>query len=350
MKNLMILGLAMASIASLASCSSDETVDTPAGKAIQFSGAFVDKSTRSTVDPSFTTETLADFNVYGWVAKDGTSAKIFDDVKVSKGDNGDWTYTDLQYWIAGGEYTFSAIKGDKDADGNENGTLTINSDDRVRVDAPNLAGFTSNGETDLIYGEANATGAATGNKKVAFTFQHQLAKVKFSFLNSTPSTAKIDAKVTEIKITNATQKGNVTLSNKSHGATWAGQEGEYELGFGAADQGNGYIGTSAATASTTEKLMIPTTGTTYNVEFTTEIFQNGVSIKTVTHKATITPEFQAGYAYNFTATLTADNIDPESALEPIEFTLTEVKAWEDGAEGTATITDQPKSETESDKD
>jgi hypothetical protein len=337
MKNLMILGLAMASIASLASCSSDETVDTPAGKAIQFSGAFVDKSTRSTEDPSFTTETLEDFNVYGWVAKDETSAQIFDNVKVSKSGS-DWTYENLQYWIAGGQYTFSAIKG-------ENGTISLN-DNGARVATPSITGFTSDGETDLIYGEAEATGAASGNAKVAFTFQHQLAKVKFSFLNSTPSTASIDAKVTSIKITDATKTGKVELSNTIHGAAWSDQDGAYELGFGDADQGDDFIGKTTATASTNEKLMIPVSGTTYNVEFTTEIFQNGVSIKTVTHKATITPTFQAGYAYNFTATLTEENIDPESALEPIEFTLTEVKAWENGAEGTATITEQTKSETE----
>ena len=51
MKKVFFLGIAAATM--LASCSKNETVDVPQGKAIGFSNTFVDNATRSVVDPSF---------------------------------------------------------------------------------------------------------------------------------------------------------------------------------------------------------------------------------------------------------------------------------------------------------
>ena len=79
MKKLFMIGLA--ATAMLASCSNDETVEMAQSKAIGFSNAFVNNGTRSIVDPSFTTETLKDFAVYGFTQ----NGQIFKGDKVYKG-------------------------------------------------------------------------------------------------------------------------------------------------------------------------------------------------------------------------------------------------------------------------
>lgn len=72
MKKVFFLGIAAATM--LASCSKNETVDVPQGKAIGFSNTFVDNATRSVVDPSFTTTSLGNFAVYGFTQ----NGQIFD--------------------------------------------------------------------------------------------------------------------------------------------------------------------------------------------------------------------------------------------------------------------------------
>jgi hypothetical protein len=349
MKIQTILSLAMATVALFASCSSDEILDVPVDKTIQFSGAFVDNSTRAASDPSYTTDNLTSFNVYGWVAKDGTSAQIFNNVAVTKGTDNAWKYDDTQYWIAGGSYTFSAIKGYTAGD---DITFTIDNNGQ-RAASPKIAGFKSDGKTDLIYAEAGLDEAkASGNGAVAFTFQHQLAKVKFSFLNKTATSASIEAKITNIKITDAYETGTVVLSNTQHGASWSNQATgtSFSLDFGNAgtnktDNSVAKIGKTTATSSDNELLLIPTgDNPSYTVQFTTEIFQSGVSVKTVNRKATITQKLVAGYAYNFTAELDETNIDPDNKLEAITFTA-EVEDWPDWTAVDLTI---PAAEEEGD--
>lgn len=55
MNKVFLIGLA--ATAMMASCSSDDTVETSKQNAITFSNAFVDKSTRSNFDPSYTKTT-----------------------------------------------------------------------------------------------------------------------------------------------------------------------------------------------------------------------------------------------------------------------------------------------------
>lgn len=103
MKKVFFLGIAAATM--LASCSKDETVDVPQGKAIGFSNTFVDNATRS-VDPSFTVATLPNFAVYGFTQ----NGQIFDGETVSSVNGGtSWTYSPTQYWVEGNQYAFAAI-------------------------------------------------------------------------------------------------------------------------------------------------------------------------------------------------------------------------------------------------
>jgi hypothetical protein len=90
----------------------------------------------------------------------------------------------------------------------------------------------------------------------------------------------------------------------------------------------------------------------YTVTFTTTLYQGGIEFTKVNHETTIKGlTLQPGYAYNFIATLTKDNIlgtdenNKDKELKPIEFDVTKVEDW-------ATTTDQelanyeaPKTET-----
>jgi hypothetical protein len=316
MKIQTILSLAMATVALFASCSSDEILDVPVDKTIQFSGAFVDNSTRAIINES---SDLTEFNVYGWETTNATTpstSQIFDEEPVSY-DKSTWSYENIQYWVEGYKYNFSAIAGG-------NGTISVVGANNTVTDYERkITSFTSDGKTDLLYAATSEITAAATNNPVAFTFEHQLAKVKFSFLNST-SGSSIQAKITDIKITNAYETGDVVLSSDQYGASWSNQSGTLLLEFG--DASSNPIGTTTATASEKEFLLIPSTSYTYTVQFTTEIIRNNETFKTVTREATITPELVAGYAYNFTAELNEDNIDPENALKAIEFTAS-VTNW-----------------------
>jgi hypothetical protein len=362
MKRKFLLCVSMTVFGLFASCSSDETVDIPAGRTIEFSGDFVNNNTRA----EYTTSNITKFNVYGWVSKKidantTQSGVIFNGDEVSK-TNGKWTYTNTQYWIDGGTYNFSALAGYTSG----NGTLTITNEKNARADKPTIKDFELNGGTeDLIYSDhpkaiSYTYSANTTPEAVAFTFQHQLSKVKFSFVSTLGG---LGIKVTDIKITDPFEKGTVELSNTQHGAVWTPEtrpeSGNKALDFGSAPTvDTDYVSTNSTTPSSTEpRFMIPAeskegAAIDYTVTFTTTLYQGGIEFTQVEHKTTIKAlTLEPGYAYNFIATLTKDNIlgtdenNKDKELKPIEFDVTKVEDW-------ATTTDQelanyeaPKTET-----
>jgi hypothetical protein len=191
MKKKVLFGLAGAALLAVG-CTNDETLEVSSTKEISFADAFVNNATKTTTDD------LTSFDVYGYVTKDNTSSQIFSGDEVSKSGT-DWTYTNTQYWIAGGNYVFAAVapheqKGVEVSVANSTTTTTIKD-------------FVSDGDIDLIYATQTATGLASGNKKVALTFNHLLSKVKFTFENGFPTNSNISLKVTGVKINNAYSKG-----------------------------------------------------------------------------------------------------------------------------------------------
>lgn len=332
MKKVLLMGLAAAAM--LASCSNDETLEMASPKAISFSNAFVNNGTRSIVDPSFTTETLGNFAVYGYTTNaTNSSALIFNGTEVKSTDKGaTWSYEDPLYWVPGNTYHFSAI-----APKNAN----------VTVANPSLTGgmigatvtFTSDGATDLLHAATVKQVAdevfMADVKPVGLTFNHQLAKVKFSFENAVG--AGYSVKVTNVKITDAYTTGTLTI-----GATnaWSGQTNNtLALDFGnvvaagAAANTAAEITNAASLETYNEKLMIPSeAAATYNVTFSVELLQNGVSVATADKKTTISGvALQLGYCYDFKASLTKDNVidDP---MKKIEFTVDGISPWNDGGE------------------
>lgn len=303
MKKLFFIGLA--ATAMLASCTNDETVDMPQGKAIGFS-AFVDKSTRAALD--VTTDNLTSFSVYGWRGDE----KIFDAQAVKKEGNA-WTYTPVQYWVGGANYVFEAVS--------PAASLTFNA-----INGASTITFVSDSETDLIYATASKdlsnedAELTTDPGVVSFTFGHLLSRVKFTFANGFAGDSKAQITVKDVKITNA---GSSAVYSKTSG--WGTATATSEVSF-ASDK----VANVAATkdAETEHKYLIPSNVKEYELTFTVEMIQ-GSATTTYNHTVKL-PDvtLEAGKSYDFKAELSVENISPEDKIFPIEFTAT-VTNWEE---------------------
>ena len=324
-KNLFFMGIAAAAM--LASCSNDEIVEMPQSKAISFNNAFVNNGTRSVVDPSFTKATLGSFAVYGFTQ----TGQIFDGQSVSSSNGGEtWTYMPPKYWIEGNTYTFAGIAPAETSVSNE-----IVSGDKVHM----IVNFTNeNGTTDLLYTAPDPVTVDEnflGNiQPVSMTFNHQLSKVKFSFVNNMGENYNI--KVTGVKITDAKETGMLTIGETNE---WSGQTGDVELDFGDVITEDDKDDNVAATIANgkegetyNERLMIPMDNSgIYTVTFSVELFDGVVSTHTYNHEVTIqNVELKPNFCYDFKATLTAKNItEPDDpTLKKIEFTVDNIEPWE----------------------
>lgn len=324
MKKIFLIGLTAAAM--MASCSNDETVEMVQQKAISFSNAFVNNGTRSVMDPSFTTDKLTDFAVYGFTQK----GQIFNGEKVSKGGNA-WSYDNVQYWVPGNTYTFGAIAPYSVAANVSKVALPENA---TKVEMEVAFTNTDAKQVDLLHAApSQITGVtATYTTPVSMTFNHQLSKVKFSFANAVG--AGYNVKVSNVKITDAFKEGTLTVA--AAGNTWDKQTDKtLELNFGnvvadgaTADEA-AVIANAATLESYNEKLMIPMGNTAkYTVTFTAELFKDNVPLGIYNHRVEIkNVEFKLGYCYNFKASLTDKNITGQDELNPIVFDVKKVEDW-----------------------
>lgn len=324
MKKIFLIGLTAAAM--MASCSNDETVEMAQQKAISFSNAFVNNGTRSIVDPSFTTENLTDFAVYGFTQ----SGQIFNGEKVSGTTSTGWSYDNVQYWVPGNTYTFGAIAPYSVAGNVSNVKLPTGA---AKVGMEVAFTNTDADQVDLLHAApAQITGVTpTYTTPVSMTFNHQLSKVKFSFQNSVG--VGYNVKVSNVKITDAFKEGTLTVA--ATGNTWGGQTNKnLELNFGnvvadASTTEASFIANDATLESYNEKLMIPMDATaTYTVTFTAELYKGGVLLGIYNHTVEIkNVEFKLGYCYNFKASLTHKNITGPDELNPIVFNVTGIENW-----------------------
>ena len=297
MKKYLYIALAAAA---LTSCSSDETLDVVQDEAIQFGNAFVENATRAT-DPTYGTVSLEKFNVYGTVTGTAGTVNIFngDDVTGTVGNNV-WNCDKKQYWIAGANYSFAAV-----VDGKESPNSTA-------VDAngmPTSITYATSSQKDLLYATATATGLATGNGKVNFTFNHLLAKAMFTVKSNTEDGYKYN--VTNIKVNNF-ETGTYTVAG---GGSWAGSTAT-DIEFGKIE-GVTAADTNGKTCET-QKLLIPTTSD-FTVSFTVDLYLNDTKLGTQDYTKTVTQDLVKGNSYNF-------NLDLKVG-ELIEFTVTDNPTW-----------------------
>ena len=311
---------AVLALAGLAACSTDEVVSRPQGAAIGFD-SFVDHTTRAAEDLTF--DNLANFGVYGTVAKGGNTALIFKNTPVSK-VGGVFTYSPAQYWIEGAEYTFSAFAPYADAEweykpagGKEayNGELSFD----------NAA---AEGEQDLLFASnARTTGTLNATpEKVSFTFGHLLSKVAFNYKNNFTD-GNITLNVYGVKITNAAANGTIAVANGVT-ETW-NATGDYLRTFGKATADASNLLANGGGNITTEHFYFIPAQRNYNIQFKVDVTQAGVLLKTYEHTVTANINFEKGKSYSINAVLTPENVNPNpnEQLYPIEFQVVKVEDW-----------------------
>ena len=293
----------------LTACNSDETVEVAKGNAIGFK-TFVNNSTRAANDA--TTTNLESFKVWGLMNKGDKTGTPFVAKEVTKA-NGTWSYAPPVYWEKGYAYSFVALA--------PNNTYTFTAPTVIN-NWGSLTFENGNGETDLIYAAAKKE-TVEGNgcpAPVDLTFNHMLSRVRFQFENGMEDGSKLT--VSNVKINDAYTSGTATLAEQLANLSWApGQTGALVFGDAAAmEQQN-------AKAETAHKYMIPATKE-YNLTFTVTRVHHGVT-DVYNHTVTL-PEttMTQGLSYQFVAKFTAENINPDQVLCPIQFTATVAK-WED---------------------
>lgn len=286
----------MLAVSALVSCSNEEVLEVDKGEAISFGNAFVDNATRAT-DPSLgtTAKPLTTFNVWGTVKGNSNLVAIFANniVTGSVGEGSTWECTNTtQYWITGAKYNFAA--------------LVNASEVKLGTDLlPATVAFESDGSTDLLYAKSiEYTGQASGNPKVAFTFEHLLSKVYLKVTNNSTAAGKYSFLVKNIKVNAPKTAGTYTIANK----TWSATAGDYTF----ADIT--VAGGTADAECAAEQLIIPGSAT---ISFDVDILVNGTLVSTTPY--TYSTTLAAANAYSF-------NIQV-SVGEPIKFTVENDPTW-----------------------
>lgn len=307
-------------VAALAACNKADIVNVDPGEAIEFGNAFVDNATKAT-DPSYSANDITSVKVYGTVNGGQDDVLIFPGTEITK-NNADygtaWTCPVQQYWIPGADYKFVGI-----VDGDKTNVSTTTLENGM----PTSISYTADGVTDLLCTTVNKTAKTDGtpNGIVEFTFNHLLAKAKFTVVNNSTGATNYLHNVRDIKISNAYNT-----------ATYNVAEAKWESHSSNGGQAFGDITASAASNECAdEKLLIPGLSSVtaefvvdlYYVVDETETLVSTTEYKTAKNTAkTATVAIEAGKAYDFKIAV--------SVGELIQFTVTEQPKWNPETGGT----------------
>lgn len=318
-----ILPIAMLAFAAVAvSCSNDDDngLKNPTKEAITFSRPYVVNSVKDRA--ASTKIDFDEFYVWGFVNK--PDSYIFSKERVYKSDS-EWKIDKVEYWYLGQHYYFSAVAPTSD-------DITFNP---VSVADPNgqYAGGgeiqfnneTNNGQTDLVYTfkEENPT-ELNAITKVGLTFNHLLSRVMFTFKNEVSQSTSLVIK--DLKLIGAYANGTINMNTAQ--PTW-NPTGVFDITGIKADKK--FANDSSTTSES--RYIIPTTEA-YAIAFSVEVYNGQQLVVTYHHNgdnAVTLPEvtFEKGNSYNFTATLTSKNLNPDGELEPIKFNVIGVDGWGD---------------------
>lgn len=325
MKKLFFFALAGVA-AILAGCTKTETVEIPDSRAINFSGAYIGNAveTKAQDNANITTTTIDKFIVYGWYDADGTNTSTaFDGVTVNKGSDGNWTYTDLRYWIDGMVYNFAAYSPAL-PQGASAQADQINS-------AISFTGFVSNkdNQNDLIFAQ---TKTPTLGNAVKFTFDHALSKVHFTFENGIGDVKLV---IEDIAFYGVKSKGNYTYTGSAMSwGTTASDPIAKENAFTSTDI---TLTSTESTKVTDDFLVIPQSvvADEITISFGITVYEPNDDTTPLIEKQTLSAKLPAysgwlpATCYNYTINIeTSDVDDPDNpTLKPIEFTDPEVQTW-----------------------
>ena len=312
-KSLFLLGVA---VAALTSCTNNEVMEVAENRAIGFS-SFVGNTTKAATE--FTgSATSADIYVIGYYGENGGELNQ----PVFKNELGSTLY----YWNEGKDYIFGAY-----ADG-KGGKF----DDVAFDPAQSVLTFTNYTPStkDLVAAVSekvqNVSAASQG--AVSLSFKHMLAQVGFTF--NTQVGQEYILAISNIQIEKAIKKATGTYTKSGDAIDWKGSAtGEGEASYTYADIADLANGTTNSNSEF--NLVIPQTVTDTGIKVTFTASISGVGIdptKTrdieVVLPTTSVSTWTAGYKYNYTTTINAEDITDE--LKPIEFTVTEIPTWTSG--------------------
>ena len=294
-----------------AGCNKDEVISVDR-QAIIFGNAFVENATKA----DYSSTLIDAFKVYGTVTGNQNTINVYNGANVTRdgASYGDaWTCSQTEYWIPSCTYAFEAV-----VDGEiSNGQIAY----KIGQDEG------GDGISDLLYATAsattNASAAPTGdieNGCVAFTFQHLLSKIGFTFTNGVTGSEKYTFKVNSISFTNHDNEGTYTIGTGWDDAVTPSTDA---LSFGAPTAA---VTPSASQAATTTHQIIPG-AQTLEVTVNYDILYNG---KTVYNGMSATKElahsFEQSNVYNIIVTLPA----PGDAIQFTVLSENGVGAWTEG--------------------
>ena len=302
--------LATLAAASLVACAKENILIAPKGEAIAFDNAFVDNTTKA-IDPSITTNSLGSFLVYGTTQGNEQNApviNIFNGVEVTGTVATSWTYDSsyTQYWIDRNTYKFAAVVNGTvtDADLDENGM-------------PKTIQYDAESDKDLLYA-VNETYAPykkdVSSKTVAFTFNHLLSKVKFTFKNESP-VGGYNYVVKDLKIEGVGKEAVYNVVSNSWGivnnTTTTAEFGHIALASAIAPKTSG--------ESDYERLVVPQDYTALTVSCRIATMINGKEADVENYSKTVSVNLEGGNAYNFVLS--------RELNDKIQFSVVKVDEW-----------------------
>lgn len=305
-------------------CTQEGTLQLSPSHEIRFGSKFVNNASRAAQNPSFIDgeNDLTAFNLWGFMDK--PTLKLWDAEDVTKVGDG-WSQDNVQYWIPGHSYYFSALA-PMDSANWQADTSGINTHGLGRV----TFAITDGGE-DLIYADTTLTTPLTYDElfanpmdTVKLEFDHLLTAVKFSFKNGMPNVPNDNLQLVVKNVTMEVPKSatiDLAVENWEENASWKFDNSTVVLNFGDMPP----VGVGQMDEVEKVRLIFPTPATTtYIVNFDVEVYMDGVLA--MTHKKSAKIEnrtLERGKAYNFYATITHDNLN----LKPIEFGTVSVSGW-----------------------
>lgn len=238
-----IFGTALASLALLSACSSDNelaNVETTANNAIGFHVVGNKAETRANIIGADNI-TSTDFNVFAFTRnEDGTDGTIFMGEKANQlgqkgikivNKSGEWDYAndaDIHYWPANTALNFYAVSPGSFEKVEENMEMTnvygwnISNNTKTISYSPldEYAGRTDKKNLDVMYAIApNQTQTKENGGRVKFQFKHILSQVVFK---AKTQLENMEVEIKEMKIHNPWTKGTYTLpTTSSEKGTWA---------------------------------------------------------------------------------------------------------------------------------
>ena len=314
-KSLLMLG---AAAMVLASCTQNEVMEVAENRSIGFN-SFGNNTTKAATE--FTgTATSGDIYVIGYYGNNNGTL----DQKVFVNELGSTNY----YWQDGKDYIFGAYA---DGKGGKFDRTTFNATNQILT----FADYTPDDAKDLVATISdkvtNVTASTQG--KVSLTFKHMLAQVGFTF--KTEVGTEYELNITGIQIEQAIKTATGTYTKEQSGditINWEGTataEGETSYAYeNISDLANAENKTAQEF-----KLVIPQTVDGTNLKVTFKATIKGVGLDNTSTPKEIkvslpATTWQAGYKYNYTTVINAENIIEDTY--PIEFTVEEIPGWTDG--------------------